>query len=224
MNKMNGFFLQIFTTNLKSKSKLGFNIDLVEFCPTGKNFVLSGARAVEVWSIEKAGIIKTIPCDSKPISLCWLDENNLLIGLNDGKLVWDHLEKEEPLTFQMYEGRVKGLHYQNDHLASVSSNGDITVWTVKIDEQKITELCTTNIGCRPICLTVLNLGDFASEYILKREDIDDEVTEVKVAHNNHMNAAKKLGKVVIENDDDEDSNQPPAKENSFKPKKKVRFI
>lgn len=57
--------------------------------------MLSGAKAVEVWSIEKAGVIKTIPCEAKPTSLCWLDENNLLIGLNDGKLIWDHLEKKE---------------------------------------------------------------------------------------------------------------------------------
>lgn len=87
--------MQIFTTNLKSKSKLGLTIDFVEFCPTGKNFVLSGSRAVEVWNIDKAGVIKTIPCESKPTSLCWLDENNLLIGLNDGKLVWSNLDREE---------------------------------------------------------------------------------------------------------------------------------
>lgn len=88
-------FVQIFTTNLKSKSKLGFTIEYVEFCPTGRNFVLSGARAVEIWSIDKAGIIKTIPCESKPTSLCWLDENNILIGLNDGKLVWSQLDDDE---------------------------------------------------------------------------------------------------------------------------------
>lgn len=89
------YLLQIFTTNLKSKSKLGLTIDFVEFCPTGQNFVLSGSRAVEVWNIDKAGVIKTIPCESKPTALCWLDQNNLLIGLNDGKLVWSHLDREE---------------------------------------------------------------------------------------------------------------------------------
>lgn len=80
---------------MKSKSKLGFNIEMVEFCPSGKNFVLSGARAVELWSVEKAGIIKTIPCEAKPTALCWLDENNLLIGLNDGKLLWSRLDDDD---------------------------------------------------------------------------------------------------------------------------------
>ncbi|XP_055298032.1 p21-activated protein kinase-interacting protein 1-like [Sitodiplosis mosellana] len=214
---------QIFTTNLKSKSKLGYNIEFVEFGPSGDNFVLSGAQAVEVWSIEKAGVIKTIPCESKPTSLCWLDENNLLIGLNDGKLVWDHLEKDEPVTFQMYENRVKGLHYQNDHLASISSNGDITVWTVNIDEQKITELCTTNIGCRPICLTIINLEDFADEYVLKRESSDDETVEGTIARKNNVNSSKKVGKVVIEKEDDDDDDgrnkyETPAKRQKSKDK------
>lgn len=205
---------------------MGYNIELVEFCPSGKNFVLSGSNAVEVWSVEKAGIIKSIPCDAKPTSLCWLDENNLLIGLNDGKLVWDHLEKEEAVIFQMCESRVKGLHYQNEHLASISSNGDITVWTVSIDEQKITELCSTNIGCRPICLTIINLADFADEYILKREDADEEATtEETVTSKNKIVPSMNLGKVVIENDDDdENADKAPAKKEKSKnntPKNKV---
>lgn len=82
---------------------MGFSIESVEFCPTGKNFVLSGARAVEVWSVDKAGIIKTVPCESKPTSLCWLDDNNLLIGLNDGKLVWSQLDEndDDEVRFQI---------------------------------------------------------------------------------------------------------------------------
>ena len=105
----------------------------------------------------------------------------------------------------MYENRVKGLHYQNDHLASISSNGDITVWTIDIDEQNVTELCTTNIGCRPICLTIIDLGDFADEYILKREDTDDEDTEETVARVASTNTSNKVGKVVIEMEDIEEN-------------------
>lgn len=74
---------------------MGQSIEMVEFSPSGTLFVLSGARAVEVWSIEKAGIIKTIPCQSKPTALCWLDDDNLLIGLNDGNLVWNRLHNDE---------------------------------------------------------------------------------------------------------------------------------
>lgn len=184
-------------------------IDFVEFCPTGENFVLTGARAVEIWNVQKAGIIKTIPCETKPTSICWLDETNLLIGLNDGKLLWSTLDDDEPLKFEMYESRVKGLCYQNDHLASISSNGDITIWTVNIDNQEITELCTTNIGCRPICLTIINLDDFADEYVLKREDSESETNESDVTANkknsNSSVTTKNVGKVVIENEDDDET-------------------
>lgn len=80
---------------MKSKSKLGFTIDYVEFCPSGENFVLTGAKSVEIWSVQKAGIIKTIVCEAKPTSVCWLNDDNLLIGLNDGKLYWCELDSDE---------------------------------------------------------------------------------------------------------------------------------
>lgn len=59
------------------------------------NFVLTGSKALEIWNVEKAGIVKTIECESKPTSVCWLDSNNLLIGLNDGKLIWSTLDSDE---------------------------------------------------------------------------------------------------------------------------------
>lgn len=106
----------------------------------------------------------------------------------------------------MYENRVKGLHYQNDHLASIASNGDVTVWTIDIDEQNITELCSTNIGCRPICLTIIDLSKFADEYILKRENSNEDDETVKTtARASSAIASNKLGKVVIEIDDNEEN-------------------
>lgn len=106
----------------------------------------------------------------------------------------------------MYESRVKGIWYQNDHLASISSNGDVTVWNVNIENQEIMELCTTNIGCRPICLTMLNLADFADEYILKREDLANEIDESTdvTSTKKKVNSAKNVGIVVIEEDDDKE--------------------
>lgn len=104
----------------------------------------------------------------------------------------------------MYKSRVKGLYYQNDHLASISSDGNVTVWSLNVAEQDITELCSTNIGCRPVCLTMIDLGDFAGDYILKREADEEEVDDKKVVNGGKKVAAapKNLGKVVIENDDD----------------------
>lgn len=198
---------QIFTTNLKSKSSLGRIIEYVEFSPDGQNFLLSGAKCVEVWNIERAGVTREIQCDAKPTCVCWLDGNNLLIGLNSGKLLWCNLEQDEQLTFEMYESRVKGLHYRDGFLASISSNGDVTIWKLTIDEQDITELCAINIGCRPTCVTVINLSDFASEYVLKIEnDVSDEEAAIELRKINKAKANSQVGKVVIEceKDDDDD--------------------
>lgn len=119
----------------------------------------------------------------------------------------------------MYENRVKGLHYQNNHLASIASNGDVTVWTIDIDEQNITELCTTNIGCRPICLTIIDLSNFADEYILKRESSDDETTEQTASRPATGNSTRKMGKVVIEIDDNDGNDSA----RNAKRKETVRF-
>lgn len=193
---------------------------------------MAGAKAVEVWSVQKAGVIKTIPCESRPTSVCWLDDDNLLIGLNDGKLIWSDLVGDDvssmikgifphfifgistdllklfvfhlqPLKFEMYDSRVKGIWYQNDHLASISSKGDVTVWTLNIENQEITELCSTNIGCRPTCLTMINLADFADEYVLKREESDGETNETSVPAS--KKSVKNVGKVVIEEEDDDET-------------------
>lgn len=195
---------QIFTTNLKSKSSLGRIVEYVEFSPDGQNFLLSGAKSVEIWNIERAGVTREIQCDAKPTSVCWLNDVNLLIGLNNGKLLWCNLEKDEQLTFEMYENRVKGLHYHNGFLASISSNGDVTIWKLTIDEQDITELCAINIGCRPTCLTLINLSDFANEYILKMEnDVSDEEAANESRKNSKAKVISQVGKVVIECEDDD---------------------
>lgn len=197
---------QIFTTNLKSISSLGRIIEYVEFSPNGQNFMLSGAKSVEIWNIERAGVTREIQCDAKPTSVCWLNDVHLLIGLNNGKLLWCNLDEDEQLTFEMYESRVKGLHYRDGFLASISSNGDVTVWKLTIDKQDITELCAINIGCRPTCVTIINLSDFASEYILKMEnDVNDETTADELKKMNKAKANSQVGKVIIECENDDDA-------------------
>lgn len=111
----------------------------------------------------------------------------------------------------MYEStRVKGLAFHNGFLASISSNGDVTIWTVKIDERDITELCSTNIGCRPICLSIIDLSNFAKDYVLKIEGASDEETkeisdsEEKPRKKSRLNAP--TGKVIIEVENEENGN------------------
>lgn len=105
----------------------------------------------------------------------------------------------------MYKSRVKGLYYKNGHLASISSDGDVTVWTLNVDEQDITALCSTNIGCRPTCMTMIDLGDFSESYVLKREADEETVDDKQTIESGKKTASvnKNVGKVVIEQDGDE---------------------
>lgn len=218
---------QTFTTNLKSKSKLGSVIEMVEFSPDGNNFLLSGAKAVEIWNIQNAAITREIECDAKPTSVCWLDNDNLLIGLNNGKLMWCALDKDESLTFEMYDKRVKALSYHNGFLASASSDGDITLWKIVIDDQDISELCSVNIGCRPICLTIINLADFADDYVLKLEkSTEEEEAEKQKLDEARRNAKAKtdgqVGKVIIECDDsDQEEERKQSTSKKSTPAKKI---
>lgn len=95
-------YFKIFTTNLKAKSTLGAGIDLVEFNPSGEYFVLTGLKAVELWSIADAAVVRKIECGAKPTCVCWLNSTNFLIGLGNGQLIWVdlHLDENEEVSFQ----------------------------------------------------------------------------------------------------------------------------
>lgn len=103
----------------------------------------------------------------------------------------------------MYETRVKGLAFHQGHLASISSEGDLTIWTVDIEGKKITELCSKQLECRPNCLTILDLTDFANDYELKMEHAAvEEITDVKKQVKKHESHGSR---VIVEVEDDEQS-------------------
>lgn len=96
------------------------------------------------------------------------------------------------------------MYYKNGFLASISSDGEVSVWSVSLPDKTITLICTTNIGCRPTCVTIINLADFASDYVLKIEDGDEEIEEEKSAPVNKPKLNAQVGKVVAEVDDESD--------------------
>lgn len=86
---------QIFTTNLKSKPSLSRTVDCVEWGPTGQFFTLTGAKIIELWDIDTAGVVKEVPCDARPTCVCWLDDETQLVGLNNGKIVMFSINDDE---------------------------------------------------------------------------------------------------------------------------------
>jgi protein MAK11 len=59
-NLING--RQAYATNLKNKEKLGGISDYVEWSPDRDFFALSGAKTIEVWSIDTGLIVQSRMC------------------------------------------------------------------------------------------------------------------------------------------------------------------
>lgn len=95
---------------MKSKPKLGRNVECVEWCPNGDHFTLTGAKTVEVWNIESAGVVKEISCECKPTSVCWLDDETQLVGLNNGKVLMFALDDEEVFECS-FKKKMLGVFY-----------------------------------------------------------------------------------------------------------------
>lgn len=102
-------------------------------------------------------------------------------------------------------------------MATVSSGGDVTLW--QYEDMDLTEICTTNIGCRPTCVTMIDLKCFANDYVLKREDSESETEDVAATV-----TARKIptsGTVTVEYDDDEQNDEPKSLGKRAKPKQKL---
>ncbi|XP_058835376.1 p21-activated protein kinase-interacting protein 1-like [Topomyia yanbarensis] len=186
----------IYTRGLRSDPKYGGSLSLVEWGPDGKHFVLVGNRVVDVVSVETTKSARTVTCTSRPASLCWISESELAVGLDDGHLVMFNIfSEEEPEKFRAYESRLKAIAcVGGSHLAAASSAGDISLW--QIDGSNFHELCTTNIGCRPTCLVLVEADRLGLHRYLKQQtDNKDELRQqLKKIHS--------IGKVTVEHEDD----------------------
>uniref|UniRef100_A0A182J3E4 Uncharacterized protein n=1 Tax=Anopheles atroparvus TaxID=41427 RepID=A0A182J3E4_ANOAO len=147
----------LFTTALHKNSKYGRSLTDVQWSPDGEHFALLGNRVVDVISIETTRSVRTLECDSKPAAMCWLSSEEIAVGLESGALVMANIYQEtQQEKLQIYESRLKALACLGDYIATASSGGEISLWHLQgVD---FTQVCTQQIGCRPICLTLMNSG------------------------------------------------------------------
>ncbi|KAL7745602.1 hypothetical protein ACLKA6_009824 [Drosophila palustris] len=152
-----------YRTNLKSKRTLGSSPDCLSWSTDGNHFTLSGPLVLEIWNIEKASVVRSTKTPSKPICVSWLNEQNCLTGLENGNIAWISLDTEDdetPTLIEAHETRVKAMSYLNDTLVTISSAGEIKIWSPDIDEKSLNEIASVNIDCRPTCLALLDLNQF----------------------------------------------------------------
>lgn len=197
-NLING--RQAFATSLKNKS-LGNIIDFVVWSTSGEYFAITGKDTVEVWSTEHAAVIATKKCEARPTALAWISDSDLLVGMEDGKLLffnWED-ENEEATLCDIYETRIKAMKYLNGFLATASSSGELNLWKIVVgDKIEMEMVCGIDVGCRLICLDIIELSAAGIEVEIKDEDVED-TKKTQVRH------LKTSGTVTVEVDEIESS-------------------
>lgn len=201
-NLING--RQAFATSLKNKA-FGNSIEFVAWSISGEYFLVAGKDIVEVWSTEKAEVISTKKCESEPTSICWITDTDILVGMENGKLLfynWED-ENEEATMCEIYDNnRVKAMKYHDGFLTTASSSGELNLWKVIVDEKvEIEMICGIDVGCRLTCLEVIDLAKIGIIKEVKEEDGEEmalKKTDVK--------KFKTKGTVVVEIDNDDDDN------------------
>ncbi len=211
-NLING--RQAYATSLKNKA-IGSIIDFVQWSPSGEHFLLSGKDTVEVWSTEQAEVVATKKCDSRVTAVCWISSNDILIGMDNGKILFFNWEDDQKDATQceIYETRVKAIKYLDGHLVTISSSGELNVWKVILgDSVEIDMICGIEIGCRPICVDVIDLVKAGISRDVKDEKQEDyKKTQVQ-------SQFKTTGSVVVEIDDDD--NESPGSKSKKRSNKK----
>jgi protein MAK11 len=199
-NLING--RQAFATSLKNKS-LGNTIDFVMWSISGDYFAITGKDSVEVWDTNQASVVATKKCEARPTALCWISDSDLLVGMENGKMLffnWED-ESEEATLCEIYETRIKAMKFVDGFLATASSAGELNLWKVSGgDKVEMEMIAGIDVGCRLICLDVVELSKAGIEQEIK----DEEEQEVKKTQ---VRQLKTSGCVTIEVDDDPEEKQ-----------------
>lgn len=176
---------QAHVTSLKNKTSLGGSIEVVEWSETGKYFAIVGKDSVEIWETETGEVVRTQKCESKPICLCWISDEDVFVGLESGKLLFFNLEDEEDeeVLCDVYDKRIKSMAYNDGYLVTASSSGELNLWEIiKGDKIEIDMICGIQVGCRLICLTIIKHDNSNFDFEIKQEDAEElemKPTEVR---------------------------------------------
>ncbi|XP_072947641.1 p21-activated protein kinase-interacting protein 1-like [Epargyreus clarus] len=218
-----------FTINLASKGVI--MPTEIKFSPSGNRFSLVSQQAVDIWTLEKAGLEKRITCNSKPTTVMWFNDDRVFVGLESGRILTVTVSDTQAITYKAHSDRVKCVHYENDTLYSASSAGQIKVWS--FNDETLQEICTNNASCRVTCIALNR-----QNHLVKKEEQDDNEVENEDNSNNKDNSdsdnsedevqsvqpkKRKIGAFVTvsydRDDDKDDKVTPPPSKKSKKRKR-----
>lgn len=116
---------QCFTTNLRTLCARGETIDEVVWSPQGGRFALIAVDRVLVMAVGSAAVEREwLGAGKKRVtSLCWLDEERLLLGQEGGRVRFVRVaetEEAEPVEVEVHDNRVKSMARLHGHLVTIS--------------------------------------------------------------------------------------------------------
>uniref|UniRef100_A0A182M1L2 Uncharacterized protein n=1 Tax=Anopheles culicifacies TaxID=139723 RepID=A0A182M1L2_9DIPT len=188
----------LFTTALSKNNKYGRVLSDVQWSPEGDHFALLGNRVADIISIDTTRSVRTLEFDSKPTAMCWLSKEEIAVGLENGSLVMANIhEEEQHETLQIYDTRLKAIACLGNYIATASSAGDVSLW--HLDGVNFNQICTQQIGCRPICLALINTGKSGhGDSTTRKVATNASITEAAREEDVKQSASTMASKVVRE--------------------------
>uniref|UniRef100_A0A182VW72 WD_REPEATS_REGION domain-containing protein n=1 Tax=Anopheles minimus TaxID=112268 RepID=A0A182VW72_9DIPT len=187
----------LFTTALSKNNKYGRVLSDVQWSPEGDHFALLGNRVADIISIDTTRSVRTLEFDSKPTAMCWLSKEEIAVGLENGTLVMANIhEEEQHEQLQIYDTRLKAIACLGNYIATASSAGDVSLW--HLDGVNFNQICTQQIGCRPICLALINTGKPVTEDSNRKVSSHASVVGTSRDENVNQSASSIASKVVKE--------------------------
>lgn len=211
---------QAYAINLSSKSTDARSLDFIKWGPGGEKFVLGGGANVELWNISTGGIINKYQYKSKVTCVCWLNEEVVAVGHEDGKITVLNVKTQEEEAFEAHTMRVKCLQSSDNWLVSASSDGHIKLWT--FDGESIEQVGDCSTGCRCTSLTLVSALKLKEEKQNKQKESspnknagqtsneeDSEIEEEipKTTNSKQILKTDEGCKVVIEQENDDESEE-----------------
>ncbi|XP_037034707.1 p21-activated protein kinase-interacting protein 1-like [Bradysia coprophila] len=191
---------QMNTFNTKDLSDAAITLDNVELSPDGIKFAMSGEKTVTIISLVGEEPYDEPTLKSRVTSLCWLDSENLLIGLENGSIEWLNVKTSEQTNIPgIHNRRIKGMHCLNGFLGTICTSGAISLWSIAIPTKTLTLICTADEGIRPTCIKLI---DTTKNRYESKHNVDTEISKESLPRiEKNLRLISTTGKVIVENNE-----------------------
>ncbi|KAG4075347.1 hypothetical protein HA402_003138 [Bradysia odoriphaga] len=195
---------QMNTFNTKDLSDAAITLDNVELSPDGIKFAMSGEKTVTIISLVGEEPYDEPTLKNRVTSLCWLDSENLLIGLENGSIEWLNVKTSEQTNIPgIHNRRIKGMHCLNGFLGTICTSGAISLWSIAIPTKTLTLICTVDEGIRPTCIKLI---DTTKNRYEDKHNVDTQISKETLPRNEkNLRLISTTGKVIVETDGTENN-------------------